>query len=395
MRLVNCNIGPSKERMTIEISDGRISSVRKTVKTDDGVDCSGLLVFPGLIDTHIHGYGGFGTIDSDPKSILLWADALAKKGTTAFFPTISAEPGDEMITEARAVAEAIRIQGKTQSGARILGIHLEGPFFSHEKKGAQKAEGIRPVDLDFYKALIDACDGHAKCCSVAPELKGFEEFAKLSNQNGIVMLAGHTYATYGEIKRAMALGLKNCTHFSNGMRTITRHDEPGTLGAILIEESLFTEVICDGVHVHPELFRLLCKVKPHSNIIMITDCLPPADSYDENSLPRRDFGPGIGLRPTLMCEGSPAFLGEHGGFWEADNPTVLMGSSLTLAKAVKNVASWGIADQSLRMMSSSNAASLYNLEGCGLLEEGSFADMAMFDKNHDLVSVILRGKLIV
>ena len=234
------------------------------------IDVKGAYITPGLIDTHLHGIGGYGTEDCSVDSILGMSDRLADFGVTSFLPTVYTDTIDKMEASVNAIVAAM---GK-ERGATIEGINLEGPFISPKRIGAQAPEGLQEVNLDVFNRLYDAGEGKIVCMTVAPELKHMRTLALEAQKRGIVLLAGHTDAAYENIIEGMQCGILHSTHFFNAMSRL-HHRNPGCVGAIMIQQDMKAEIICDGIHVHPELVKLLLREKPISNIVMVTDSLKP------------------------------------------------------------------------------------------------------------------------
>lgn len=337
------------------------------------IDVQGDYIAAGFIDTHIHGIGGYGTEDADPNSILRMSERLADFGVTGFFPTIYTDTKDQMITCINAVVEAI---GEEQ-GAEILGINVEGPFISHERIGAQNEAGIQKVDLALFNEIIKAGKGHIVCMTVAPELKNMRDLALSAIKQGIVLLAGHTNATYENIIEGMQVGILHSTHFFNAMSRL-HHRNPGTVGAIMIEEDMQCEIIGDGIHVHPELVKLLLKEKSVRNVVLITDSLKPT---------KQESG-------ELIANGEPAVLDEDGAFHRKDDPETILGSALTMLQGVKNLVSWEVPIESAVQMASANPARIYSIDMKGKLIPGYLADIVIFDEEINLKGLFIRGNLI-
>ena len=205
------------------------------------IDVNGAYVMPGLIDTHIHGIGGKGADDADYKSILHMSEVLPQYGVTSFIPTCCTAKEDLLIDKIKAIVKAC---GK-EKGANILGIHLEGPFLSPEKIGAQSADGIYPVNLNLMKKLYKAGNGKIINMTVAPELKDMRELALFCNEKGIILQAGHTNATYEQMLEGMQANIMHVTHLFNAMRPL-HHREPGVVGAVLIHPEISCVIISDG-----------------------------------------------------------------------------------------------------------------------------------------------------
>lgn len=337
------------------------------------IDVQGGYIMPGFIDSHIHGIGGYGTEDCDPASILGMSERLADFGVSAFMPTIYTDKLETMIAGIKAIVEAM---GK-EKGAKIMGVNLEGPFISMARVGAQNPEGVLPVNLDIFNQLIDAGQGKVICMTVAPELKHMRELALLARERGIVLLAGHTDATYENIIEGMQCGIFHSTHFFNAMSRL-HHRNPGTVGAILIQREMQCEVICDGIHVHPELIKMLLRDKPLDNIVMVTDALKPT---------RQRTG-------ALKANGMDVRLDKDGAFISAKDPDLFMGSGLTMLQALRNVVEWEIPIQNASQMSSTNPARIYNFPKQGMLVPGYKADVVVLDQNLQLKGLFIDGNLV-
>ncbi|MFA6845884.1 MAG: N-acetylglucosamine-6-phosphate deacetylase [Sphaerochaetaceae bacterium] len=337
------------------------------------IDVQKAYIIPGMIDSHIHGIGGFGTEDCKAESILGMSERLADFGITAFMPTIYTDALEDMFNAEKAIVEAM---GK-EKGARIMGINLEGPFISPKRIGAQNPAGVQPVNTEVFENLIKAGQGHVICMTVAPELKHMRELALLARRENIVLLAGHTDATYENMIEGMQCGILHTTHFYNAMSPL-HHRNPGVVGTVMIQKDMQCEIICDGVHVHPELVKLLFREKPISNVVMITDSLKPT---------KQRTG-------TLIANGVKAMLNEQGAWVSADDPTLFLGSALTLLKAVRNVISWGVPLQQAVQMTSTNPARIYGFKNLGMLIPDYKADITILDKELQLKGVFVNGELI-
>ncbi len=366
------------ERCAILVEDGSIADVfsekRFLQKRLDGAkvyDAGGAFIAPGFIDTHIHGFAGYGTEDMSVDAIVAMSEHLGAYGVTAFCPTIYPMDLEDM---ERSIGACVDAMGK-EGGARIMGVHLEGPFVSQARLGVQRPEFVRPVDLEVMERLFKAGRGHITNMTVAPELKGMRELALYCLSRNIVLQAGHTDATYENMMEGMQAGILHSTHFFNAMSRL-HHRDPGAVGAILINPELSCEIIADGKHVHPDLIRLLLRDKPQSKVVLVTDALKPTEQH----------------RCPLYANREEVVL-EDGVFHrKADG--VIAGSSLTMIGGVRNLATWGVPIEAAVEMAASNPARIVGLGKRGLLVPGYAADVVVFDKDYSVLASMVGGRFI-
>lgn len=362
------------QNCAVYIKDGKIADVYNEQRFRNKkfnprvkiMDAGGAYVLPGFIDTHIHGIGGYGSDDGDYRSILRMSETLAQYGVTSFIPTCGAAPQDMLLKKIKAVVKAM---GK-EKGARILGIHLEGPFLSPERIGAQEQDGLSPVNLELMKQLWKASKGRIINMTVAPELKNMRELALECNKLGIILQAGHTNATYNQMIEGMQAGIMHVTHLFNAMRPL-HHREPGVVGAALIHPEISCEIIGDGIHVNPNLIQLLLKSKPLSQIVLITDAFK--------------------LARTNLPENSEYYL-DKCFYRKKDN--VIIGSAISMLDGFRNLVQDGISIEKAVRMACTNPAQIMKQNGKGLLLPGYDADVLIIDKNLNLLHTIIDGHFI-
>ena len=338
---------------------------KKFAKNVKMIDMKGSYILPGFIDTHIHGIGGYSTADGNSKSILKMSDILAQYGVTSFIPTISAAPEKEFIKRIKAI---VSVMGK-EKGAHILGIHLEGPFLSSERIGAQEKDGISPVDFNYFKRILSAAKGTIINMTIAPELKNMRELALKAIEAGITLQAGHTNATYEQMIEAMQAGVFHSTHMFNAMRPL-HHREPGTVGAILTHPEISCEIIGDGIHVHPKLLKLLTQCKPISQLALITDCL----KYAKTQIPE-----------NLNIYFDKCF--------KRKSDDVIMGSGITMLDGFQNLLKFGLSLENAVQMATCNPARIMRQYGIGSIIPNYDADLIVLDKDFNLQMTIIGGKI--
>ena len=366
----NCGILISQDGRIVDVFDMDDFDAKRH-EAYDVYDAKNLTVTAGLIDTHIHGIGGFGTDDASVESILGMSECLAKFGVTGFLPTLYAGHPEKMEKEALAVLQAM---GK-EKGATILGVNFEGPFLSPLRAGAQDPDSISEPNETIFKHFIEVCKGHLVCMTIAPELNNVEKIAAIAQKEDIVLLAGHTNATYIQAEKGVDLGIKHATHMFNAMPSIG-HRDPAVSGAALIDERFSCELIADGVHVNKDLVKYVAKTKPEGKVVLITDSLKPTS-----------LGKG-----SFTANGTKVILGDKGAFVNAENPELLCGSALTLNKAVANLTSWGIEEEKALAMATINPANIYEFRDIGIIKKGHLANISVFDENYNAVAVFIAGK---
>lgn len=229
------------------------------------IDAEGKYVVPGLIDIHIHGYQGADASDGDAEAVVRMAEGLAKNGVTAWLPTTMTISYEALYK----AFDSIRVAMKNNpNGAVILGVNSEGPFICESKKGAQNGAHIRPCDVAFLKEHSDII----RIFTVAPEEPGnMQAIREVAAETNILISIGHSSAKYPTAVESIEAGVRHATHLFNAM-TALAHRDPGIVGAVLSDERVSAELICDTFHVNPALFALLSKIKG-DKLVMITDCL--------------------------------------------------------------------------------------------------------------------------
>jgi len=366
------------ESCAVMIEDGVISDVfsqkRFEQRSFDSsvqlINANGAFIAPGFIDTHIHGFGGYGTEDGT-EAVLEMSRLLAARGVTAFNPTLYPSERGHMLGVVRQIAAAM---GK-EEGARIMGLHLEGPFISPERLGVQRPETVSPVDINFMEQLWEASDGHIVNMTVAPELKHMRELALFCNKKGIVLQAGHTNADYDNMTEGMQVGILHSTHLFNAMRRLD-HRNPNAVGAILIHTEMSCEIIADGFHVHPDLFKLLMRDKPIDKIVLITDGLKPTEQKD---------GPFFANNEEVYFKG---------GVFYRKSDDIIAGSGLTMIRGIKNLVSAGFSVSDAVKTASLNPAQVMRYSNQGAIIPGKYADITIFDNDFNISLVMIGGKII-
>jgi N-acetylglucosamine-6-phosphate deacetylase len=334
------------------------------------IDVGESYIAPGFIDTHIHGFGGHGTDDGSTESVIEMSRLLTRCGVTAFNPTLYPSEPPEML---RAVANVAAAMGR-EPGARIMGLHLEGPFLSPARLGVQRPETLRPVDIPYTEALWEAAGGHIVNMTVAPELKGMRELALFCIKKGIVLQAGHTDARYENMVEGMQVGILHSTHLFNAMSRMDQRN-PNAVGTILIHPEMSCEIIADGCHVHPDLFKLLQRDKPIDKIVLVTDSLKPTEQAE---------GP-------FFANGEEVVF--HDGLFHRKIDDVIAGSGLTMIRGVQNLVSFGFSPEDAVKTASSNPAQVMRYNRKGTIIPGSDGDLVVFDKNFQVLAVTVGGIL--
>lgn len=333
------------------------------------IDMEQNYIAPGLMDTHIHGIGGYGTDDLSPDSILKMSEILSRFGVTSFIPTLYSAPKKEMLQAIKAVVSAM---GK-ETGAKILGIHLEGPFISPDRLGVQSPDSLSPVNISLMEEFLKAAKGKIINMTVAPELKGMRELALFCISKGIVLQAGHTNATYEQMVEGMQVRILHTTHLFNAMSRM-HHRDPGAVGAVFIHPEMSCELIADGIHINPEFIKFLLRCKPLDKLVLVTDSLK---TTKQKKLP-------------LIANGDEVYL-DKCFYRKSDN--VIAGSALTMIDGVKNLVSFGLTLEQAIQMASTNPAKIMKRDHLGLIAPGYDADLVIFDKDFKIKYTIINGKL--
>lgn len=335
------------------------------------IDANENYIIPGLIDTHIHGFKGHGTDNCTTEGILQMSKDLGEYGVTAFNPTMYPAPLEEMCQKLEAIVNAM---GK-EEGAKIMGIHLEGPFISPDKLGVQKPETVLKPDIKILEKLWQASKGHIVNMTVAPELEGMRELALYCLEKGIVLQAGHTNAEYGHMVEGIQAGILHSTHFFNAMSQL-HHRNPGAVGAILSHPEISCEIIADGIHVHPDLFKLLEKEKSIEQIVLVTDALTPTEETGEHL-----FANNEEVEYTDGC-------------FHRKSDGVIAGSALTLIQAVKNMIKFGYTPCDAVRCATSNPARIMHYSKKGKIAPLFDSDILICDKVFNIKTIMIEGKII-
>ncbi|MGG0663617.1 N-acetylglucosamine-6-phosphate deacetylase [Viridibacillus arvi] len=357
------------------LEEGKITKVGKGLsiqaqRTIDGTS-KGWIVFPGYIDMHIHGSAGFDAMDATEEAIRGIARSLAKEGTTSFLATTMTQSVDAIEATLK---NAASYKGSLDE-AEMLGIHVEGPYISKERAGAQPIQYIIEPSIQQFLHWQELSEGRIKQVTVAPEVNNGFEFIEEISKEGIVVSLGHTDAMSDEIERAVGLGAKQATHLYNQMRPF-HHREPGVVGDVLLEDDLKVEIIADFIHSHPKSVKFAYRLKGASRIILITDAMRAK-----------------GLDYGVYDLGGQAVHVTETGAHLSDG--TLAGSVLTMEQAVKNIhAVTKCTLQELVSMSSNNAANQLELPSKGYIGNGMDADLVILDEELNVQKTICRGKVV-
>ena len=362
----------------IIVSDGKISEITKgpipPSFSGEKMDLGDKMVFPGFVDLHIHGAGGY-PLTENHEDILKLARFLASKGTAAFMPTTTSLGLGDLKKQVKAVKKAREEQEKGAGGAKILGVHLEGPFLNVERKGAMVEKYLIEPSLDFFAELEDAARGMPLRLTLAPEKEGATSLIRHASKRGYIIAGGHTNATYDQMTEGINAGISIANHLFNAMSPL-HHREPGVVGAYLTDDRVFCEVIADGIHIHPAVLNLAYRCKGSEKLVLISDAilaagLPPG-SYD--------FG---GKKINIDQKGR-SFL---------DDGT-LAGSTALMARGAKTLyETVGLPLPAISAVASGNPSLAIKETTLGDLKPGKEATFTVLDENFEAVKTIVSGQL--
>jgi N-acetylglucosamine-6-phosphate deacetylase len=331
-------------------------------------DFPGCLILPGFIDLHVHGGGG-GAAEGGRAGLRAMGRWLASRGVTGFLASLPALGWQEL---ARACGEgaAARAAGEPPN---LLGLHLEGPFLSPARAGAQPGEHLRPPDAAEYRGLRAAAGPQLKLLTIAPELPGAKEIIASCRVDGVVAAVGHTDASYEEAVAGFEAGASHVTHLFNAMRPF-HHRSPGAVGAALTFPGLTAELILDGQHVHRAAFQLACAALGVERLALVSDGLPCAGT------PARE---NVWAGRTIRRQGGVLTLADG----------TLAGGGVALDEAVSRALAWGATIEAASAMASRVPAEVLGLGGRkGRLLPGFDADVIVVEPSWRVLLTLVRGR---
>ena len=385
------------EQGAVLIESGRIvlildSETRELPAADSVIDLKGATLFPGFIDVHIHGAAGVDAMTATADDLKQVSEFLVREGVTAWMPTLVPASTEEYQQAIHAITGLIRRQkaefapaalsadgtsALPAKGARVLGVHYEGPFVNSEQCGALHREHFRSfkdsAGLDSLPTIKQ--DGVAHLMTLAPEVDGGIDLIKELCRRGWIVSIGHTRAKVEVLDQALAAGARHMTHFMNAM-TPLHHRAPGPVGWGLIRDEVTCDMIADGVHLDPSILKLILRSKTAERISLISDAVAPTGLGDGDY---QIWGETIRVRNgrTQNARGSIA------------------GSVITMLDAVRMMLSLGASEGEVARMASTNPARLLGIDNdCGSIEEGKRADLVALDKARNLRLTIAGGQVV-
>ena len=366
----NIFVGGQFQHGSFRVENGKFAEILTIVPAEDGIDLNNQYVIPGLVDVHNHGNSGADFSDGDYDGLVKMARYLAQNGVTSFAPASMTLPYD--VLEA-AYKTAVQLKKAQPEGcARLMGIQMEGPFFSEKKKGAQNGAYLRDPDFAAFKRLYDVSEGLLRIADVAAELPGAVEFTEKASKLCTVSIA-HTDCTYEEATAVFDAGASHLTHLYNAMPGI-HHRKPGVIPAAVENEQVSAELISDGQHVHPASVRLAFRMFGPARMVLISDSLRCC------GMPDGEYELG----------GQPVFL--QGGVARLSDGTIA-GSATNVYDCMLRAISFGIPrEDAVRAATYNPARQLGCLDEVGSIRDGKQADFVICDAELNRREVWLAGE---
>jgi len=365
----------SSQTTSILIEQGiisRVGQIDSAARCDNILDAKGRTIAPGFIDVHIQGAGGADILDATPEALKTISQTCARFGATSFLATTVFTPDQEN----EHLAVAADCVGRDLAGANLLGIHLEGPFISPQKKGMILPKCISAPSLQLLEKIQDVTNGRLSMMTIAPELPGSIAIIERLVSSDVVASFGHSNATYEQTLAGFKAGISHVTHLFNAMPPL-HHRSPGPLIAIFQAESVTAQLICDGVHIHPSVLKLAFGLLGPQRVIPITD----------------------GMRATGLPDGKYFYNGIE---YEARDGTArykdgtLIGTALGLSQLLQRLITFTACPPDVAIKTlTENPARLLGIEKRkGFIAPGKDADVILLDRDYSVNTTIVGGKVV-
>jgi len=364
------------DNKNVIVKDGKIAEITSDELSPDGflevIDAKSNYLSPGFIDIHNHGNSGYDFMDANFEAFDEISKFHLKNGVTSYLLTTITSKHQDLIDALNAGSEYIE---SNMRYSNMVGIYLEGPYFSKEKKGAQPERYLKNPTIEEIDDFIKASRNHLTVVSIAPEMGNSLNSIRYLKEKGIKVAMGHTNSTYDIAKKAIDSGASIATHLYNGMRSFS-HREPGIIGASLTDERVRCEIIADMIHIHKAAIKLAIDIKGYDSIVLISDAMMAAGKSDGEYT--------LGGQDVTVKEGK-AMLKDG----------TIAGSTLTLDKAVYNLVNHlGIKlNDAVRMATLSSAKAIGIDDKKGSIEIGKDADMIIFDDKLNILNTIVNGEV--
>jgi N-acetylglucosamine-6-phosphate deacetylase len=376
--ITNCKLfdAPEDEQTTSVLMENgvitQIGEIKPGTACDNTLDAQGRIIAPGFIDVHIQGAGGADVLDATPEALKAISRTCAQFGTTGFLATTVFKPNQDN----RHLALSAEYSGRDLGGANLLGIHLEGPFISHEKKGMILPECICSPSEGVLDEIQDVTDGHLKMMTIAPELPESLGIIRSLVEAGIIASFGHSNATYEQTLDGFEAGISHVTHLFNAMPSI-HHRAPGPLIAILQTERITTQVITDGVHIHPAVLNFAYEKLGPTRAIPITDGMQ-----------------AVGLGDGMFIYNGVEYESKAGAARYKDG--TLIGTGLGLSQMLQRFTEFTDCplDTAIRLVSQNPARLLALEDKKGTITVGKDADLVLFDNDLSVHTTIVAGRVV-
>lgn len=361
------------DALDLLIEDGKIGKMDQSVEesADQVIDLTGKKLVPGFIDIHTHGAAGVDVNAAKPEDFEKICRFAASQGTTSWLGSVLTDTKKQTLWCINQYKGWKKLEHR---GADLAGIHLEGPFLCAEYKGAMPEHLLMKPDMELLKEYQDAAEGAIRYITVSPEVEGIPEFVPYMKSLGMQVAIGHSGADYETARKAIANGAMAATHTGNAMKLLHQHF-PAIWGAVLEDDEVYCEMICDGRHLHPGTVRLIIKTKGLDRVVAVTDSIMAA------GLPDGEYK--LGVNDVVVTDGDAKLISSG----------MRAGSTLTTQKALKNLIEFtGRPLADIIPMLTENPAKLIGIyDYTGSIEPGKNADLAVLNEQNHVVQTFVKG----